>query len=332
MVITFPILLSPGRNGIDWIRVSHELIKISPFFLIFLVNNFVLFSLLRKNRNVEYFLFAGILILGFSFLGSFNYLVYDFLNIPQPHQPEIVYDTLWVMDTLFYNAIFSILVVGLNNAIKIAFSWLQNRKDFEQLQKENFKNQLSLLQHQINPHFFMNTLNNIHALIDYDQEIAKHSVVKLSQLMRVLLYENENYTLLKEIDFIKDYIELMKIRVSQNVEIAFHYPGNLPNVSFPPLLFISFVENAFKHGILAEGKSFVHIHVSIDPVFLYVEIENSYHQKKIIEHGTIGMNNSRQRLDLIYGKSYKLDVRETGSTYTVRIKIPIYEDKVSGNR
>jgi LytS/YehU family sensor histidine kinase len=229
--------------------------------------------------------------------------------------------------------ILSVLCIGFNDAVKIAIGWFRDRKNFELLQKENIQTQLSLLQQQINPHFFMNTLNNIHALIDYDSEMAKKSVIKLSKLMRVLLYEIEDYTLRKEIDFISDYLELMRIRVNENVEIRYEYPGNIPAVNLPPLLFISFVENSFKHGILANGKSFIHIKFEIKEGFLCVWIANSRHDKHSESpiKEKIGINNSKKRLDLIYGKHYTHIVTESDTSYEVKIKVPLYETPMPGH-
>ena len=332
-VFTFPVLLSPSTNGIDWNRASHELIRIIPFFLVFLINNFVLFSFFKNKRYLKYFLFTFTTIFIFSILSSFDYLAYVFLNISQPARSPIKIDTLWILNNLFYNFIFSLLVIGLNNAIKITFSWLEEKKNYEQLKKENLKNQLSILQHQISPHFFMNTLNNIHALMDYDKEIAKNSLVTLSKLMRVLLYENDNYTLQMEIDFLKDYIDLMKIRVTENVEIKFEYPEKIPHINFPTLLFISFVENSFKHGIKAIGKSFIYINFLYENEFLNVKILNSKNStsKNNISPVNIGLNNSKKRLDLIYQDNYIFKVIETETTYEVNLKIPIHENKLLSN-
>jgi sensor histidine kinase YesM len=328
LVFTFPVLLSTGGNRIDWTRVLQELIKIFPFFLVFLLNNYILFKLLQGKKYVKYLLFTTLGVIVFSFAGSLSPLISEFLHLSRPGEPPARLDTMWILNNFFYNVVISLLVIGFNNAIKITFDWLEDRQNYEKLQKENFKNQLSLLQHQISPHFFMNTLNNIHALIDYDQEIAKNSVVKLSHLMRILLYENENYTLQKEIDFLKDYIELMKIRVNQNVEILFEHPEIIPQVNFPPLLFVSFVENSFKHGILAAGKSFIHIYFAFENDYLHVKIMNSKtvaKQDKPI-NGNIGLTNSRKRLDLIYNKNYKFEVIETETTYEVNIKVPLNEN------
>lgn len=331
LVFTFPVLLSPGRGGIDWSRVLREWTGIIPFLLIFLVHNFVLFGFFKTKKYGKYLVYTAIVVVVFSLPGSFNSRIFEILNLSPPPKALEKLDTMRFLNLLFYNSIISILVIGLNNAIKITFNWLEDQKNYEQLQKENLNNQLSILRHQINPHFFMNTLNNIHALIDYDQEIAKNSVVKLSKLMRVLLYEveTENFTLQKEINFLKDYIELMRIRVNEDVEIELEYPQKvIPDLKLPPLLFINFVENAFKHGIKATGKSFIHISFVMEDPFLSVTIKNSKSVRAqfIRETENIGLSNSQKRLALIYNNRHEFNISETDTTYQVNVKIPIHEN------
>lgn len=227
------------------------------------------------------------------------------------------------------NSFVCLMVVGLNNAIRMGLQWAKERKQMEQLEKENLKNQLDSLRNQISPHFFMNTLNNIHALIDYDKGIAKNAVVKLSKLMRVLLYETpaNAFTLQKEISFLNDYIELMHIRISKNVDVKFDYPADLPDIKLPPLLFISFVENAFKHGIRATGKSFIHISFTIKNETLQFKITNSKakttHKDK--KQGSIGLENAQKRFDLLYNKSYQFNIKDNSETFEVTISIPTNE-------
>jgi len=331
LVFTFPILLSPARFGVDWVRVSGEWIRILPFLLMFLIHNSLIFQYFKSKKYKKYFVLAIMIALVFSIASSFNYKVFELLSLPPSPGPN---DIMKILNNIFYNSLISILVIGLNDAIKITLNTFQASQEFEELQKENLQNQLSLLQHQISPHFFLNTLNNIHALIEFDKKMAQNSVIKLSKLMRVLLYENELYTLRKEIDFISDYIELMKIRVSQDIDIKFEHPDKIPELSFPPLLLISFVENSFKHGILANDRSFIHISFVIDVGFLNVRVRNSKasQSKEIEKADKIGLNNSKKRLDLIYENSYKFDVIETEKTYEVILKIPLYEDKVPGIR
>jgi LytS/YehU family sensor histidine kinase len=225
------------------------------------------------------------------------------------------------------NILISILVVGLNDAIKIFIQWMKDQHDMVILQRENARNELALLRQQISPHFFMNTLNNIHVLIDYDKEIAKDSVIKLAKLMRVLLYKEETkrFTLKKEIDFLNDYVELMRIRLNDKVDVHFSKPEFIPNVIFPPLLFINFVENAFKHGVRAVGDSFIHINFEVENDKLKVEISNS--KVKLVENiessGKVGLENSKKRLELLFKDKYSLDIVDSEEMFVVKIVIDI---------
>ena len=123
----------------------------------------------------------------------------------------------------------------------------------------------------------MNTLNNIHALIDISTEDAKESVIKLSKLMRYLLYDSEqgNTKLSREIEFIKSYVDLMKLRYSSKVSIKLSFPEFIPSIDIPPMLFTSIVENAFKHGISYQHESYIEIVLNVDEKYVYFRIKNS---------------------------------------------------------
>jgi len=333
MVFAMPIFLSTGGDNIDWIRVQHETIRIFPFFIVFLLNNFILFRSFKNKQYFNYSIFILITVVVFSFIASFNVELYRILDISRPHNPKPLIIThhqenqlIEFFNRFFYNVIFSILVLGFNNAFKILTIWFEDKRNFEQLQKEKLQTELEVLKNQISPHFLMNTLNNIHALIDYDKEIAKESVVKLSKLMRVLLYDsdNENYSIKNEIQFLNDYIGLMKIRVNDNVDIRFNYPLNAGDLKIPPLLFVSFVENAFKHGIKAIGDSYVYIDMQLSDDNIFVSVINSKSEKKPEEvKEKIGLENSRRRFDAIFNSNYSLDILETNDSFTVNISIPI---------
>jgi LytS/YehU family sensor histidine kinase len=332
MVFAMPIFLSTGGDNFDWIRVQHETIRIFPFFLIFLLNNFILFKFFKKKQYLNYSILIIIAVVVFSFIASFNVEIYRILDIPRPRNPKPLIvphhqenQLIEFFNRFFYNVIFSILVLGFNNAFKILTIWFDDKRNFEQLQKEKLQIELEVLKNQISPHFLMNTLNNIHALIDYDKEIAKESVVKLSKLMRVLLYdsENENYSIKNEVQFLNDYISLMKIRVNDNVDIRFNYPLNIGDVKIPPLLFVSFVENAFKHGIKAIGDSYVHIELSSLDDKIFFSVSNSKSEKNSEEQNSkIGLENSRRRFDAIFNNNYSFDILETNDNFTVKISIP----------
>ena len=142
----------------------------------------------------------------------------------------------------------------------------QTEKRQKELEKEKLNSELAFLKNQISPHFFFNTLNNIYSLIGINGPTAQESVLKLSKLMRYLLYESEHgETMIShEIDFMNNYIDLMKLRLSSRVELKVDFPKEFSDFPIPPLLFVPFIENAFKHGISARDRSFIHITLKIN--------------------------------------------------------------------
>lgn len=312
-------------------RILHEFSRIIPYFIIFLLNNFLFFRYFQAKQYPRYFGLTLISILIVSYLATRTPFFFRFLQLPGPpmRNPRAFMNN--PLSHVFYNVILSVLVVGFNNAVKISINWMEDRKNVEALEKENYKARLDYLRHQVSPHFFMNTLNNIHVLIDHDRELAKDSVIKLSKLMRVLLYESEQgtFTLKKELEFIRDYTELMRIRVDEEqVEVRLNFPADVPDVMLPPLLFISFVENAFKHGVRATGKSYIFIDYKISRnQDLLFSVKNSKRQHPSNGgHETIGIENSRKRFDLIYTNNYQLDIIDEPDSFEVRVRVPLNVD------
>ena len=203
---------------------------------------------------------------------------------------------------------------------------IRDEQEMEELKRQNMQAEMDYLKYQINPHFFMNTLNNIHALIDIDPECAKDAVIELSKMMRYVLYDSgrEVIPLSRDIQFLENYIELMRIRYTDNVEIRLDYPRPLPDgVSIPPLLFIVFVENAFKHGVSYNRRSFIHIEIACTPERVTGTIVNSRNPESGNRPTGIGLENVRKRLELIYGpRNYTLHIDEQPDTYTVQLEIP----------
>ena len=218
-----------------------------------------------------------------------------------------------------------LLMMGMNIGIKLYFKQRGDRKRLEQLEKENLEQQLEYLKYQINPHFLMNTLNNIHALVDIDPEKSKQTILELSKMMRFVLYEGNKQVvpLDREIAFLQNYIQLMKLRYTDKVKITVDVPKNLPNKEVPPLMFITFVENAFKHGVSYRQASFIDIAISIGEDKLVFDCRNSRIPKEDDKHGGVGLANVKKRLELIYGNRYTLDIKDEQDTYTVKLSLPL---------
>ena len=218
-----------------------------------------------------------------------------------------------------------VLMLGANLGIKGYFRGSDDRRRLTELERQNLEQQLEYLRYQINPHFFMNTLNNIHALVDIDPEKAKDTIRELSTMMRFLLYEGnkELVPLSRELDFIRHYVTLMRLRYTDKVGITVDLPEEVPERQVPPLMLITFIENAFKHGVTYQRESFIDVKVMVDGDRLSFLCRNSKSDKPNEEKGGVGLANVRKRLNLLYDKDYTLRVKDEADTYTVELNIPL---------
>ncbi|MFB9053825.1 sensor histidine kinase [Formosa undariae] len=315
-----------------------------PLLIIFCVNRFILTPfLLFKNKKIAY-IASVIVVIGLTVMGSISlrndmpsqnrnqiqkHVGLQFPNSNKAGNPQDGLERQGGAGTYppYVNLILlSILLVGFDTGMKLSVKWAESQQQKAEVEKESIKNELAFLRNQVSPHFLMNTLNNIHALIDFDTKEAKSSIAKLSVLMRYLLYESNDkpIPLTKEIKFIASYVELMKLRFHEDVKIQLNLPENPPNISIPPLLFTNILENAFKYGISYEQKSFVYINLLIHENELECTIQNSVHEKfKTSESSGIGIQNTEKRLKLLYNNNFTFTYSEIENVYNSTIKIPI---------
>ena len=226
----------------------------------------------------------------------------------------------------FNHFISSILLSGFAIGLGVMEKLKQNEKKQKELEKEKLNSELAFLKNQISPHFFFNTLNNIYSLIGIDGPTAQDSVLKLSKLMRYLLYESEHGETMisSEIDFMNNYIDLMKLRLSARVELNIDFPKEFSDFSIPPLLFVPFIENAFKHGINSRDRSFINISMKIDNDKISFNAENSIGKSSQVgdlQHSGIGLENVRKRLGLLFPDSYELKIEQDESIFHVQLSI-----------
>ena len=234
----------------------------------------------------------------------------------------------WRNPQLFTNIMVFVLIFGFSTGTKV----MQELRKKEILQKELEKTQvdteLAFLKNQINPHFFFNTLNNIYALIVIDTERAQKAVEKLAGLMRYLIYESDvsKVKFQKELNFTRNYIDLMKQRLSSKVRFNLEIQENAPDIDIPPLIFISFIENAFKHGISYREPSFIDISLKTEENEILFTCKNSVPKKegaKKEDLGGVGYSNAKKRLDILYDRQYQLEHRIEDGTYEIKLRIPL---------
>ena len=332
LMVWMVIILVPVLNSkmLEEVHVSLENIliawlKIAPYLLIFIIHNSLIAPrlLLRKHRYVWYLVVNLLTITAvFSLVAIYEkYAPYD-------TEPYILNGKASFTDlAIYWNILLGFFMTGLNMGIKLLYRSLRDEQQMEELKRQNLQAEMDYLRYQINPHFFMNTLNNIHALIDIDTEYAKSAVIELSKMMRYVLYESgsETISLKKDIQFIENYIELMRIRYDSSIDICLDYPATIPNkVAIPPLLLIVFGENAFKHGVSYNHASFIHIRIGYRDDAVTAVISNSRQEKSRPGTTGIGLENVKKRLALIYQDNYTLSIDDSDpAVYTVKLIIPI---------
>ncbi|MCM1071997.1 MAG: histidine kinase [[Clostridium] fimetarium] len=313
-----------------------------PFMALFAVNNFLLIPrLLLKNRTALY-----VLAVACALALMWVYQYFDFQQLeavrhrlhpggsPRPHpflRPLIPLP-------LFLDFTYSLLVVGGNLAVALMFQRFDDTLERESLMKTNAEARLEYLKAQINPHFYMNMLNNIHGMIEIDAERAQSMVIDMSRLMRYMLYDSSKplISLSDEVAFLQNYLRLMRQRFPENrVSITSEFPPEerMRGISVPPLLSLVFVENAFKHGVSYRESSFVGVSVEIGDRYVRFTCVNSNHARPEDHPGRvgIGLRNAEQRLALLYGDRASLDINSTESAYTVNLTIPRYETENTDN-
>ena len=223
-----------------------------------------------------------------------------------------------------------VLMLGMNLGIKLYFKQRNDQKHLKELERRNLEQQLEYLKYQINPHFFMNTLNNIHALVDIDPKEAKEAIVELSKMMRYILYEGEieRIPLAKEMEFIKNYVALMRLRYTEKVKITLRatpLPMS-PDVIVAPLLLVPIIENAFKHGVSYQTESYIDVNTVLEKDNIKFTCQNSKRKSRPstdVKEGGVGLANVRKRMALIYGDAAKMNIHESDDTYTIELIIPI---------
>ena len=294
----------------------------SPLIVYFV--NFYLLGPYLFFRN-RYWLFALcnlLLILG----ANSQFFMLWFARDRIPNMPEMSPD-MWIgffsgfFMFLLLNCFVAAIAIGIRHFIRI-------RKIKQQLQDEKAKNteaELAWLKNQINPHFLFNTLNNISSLTQIDPDAAQDAIAQLSDLLRYAMYETNKKTvpIQGEIEFMRNYIALMKLRCNEKTEVNAQFSMHNAQLEIAPLLFISLIENAFKHGVSSSRPSKIDIRLLLEDEQLVFTCDNTNYPKDDADRSGsgIGLENTRRRLDLMYPGRYNWEQSLQDNIYQVRIKI-----------
>lgn len=311
-----------------WIKQGIVLLMLAGSFYI---NSEILMPrFLLKNRSGYYFISVIAIIAAYLILTKY---ADEWLNLPAlmeaafrhhgPHKPHDHHDNFDIIGLIIIA-----FVMGISTSITAIQKWQADKQSNLQLQQEKTSSELSFLKAQINPHFFFNTLNNIYALTYVDADTSRKAIHELSRMMRYLLYDTQQtQTLLsQEINFIKDYIHLMQLRLTDMVKINFEQPQNLVDVPVAPMIFLPFVENAFKHGTSVNEPSEIDIRIRQVDKQLKLEVKNTIiknQSSQVDEYGGIGLENTQRRLDILYPGKHRLLINTSTETNTYVIYLTL---------
>ncbi len=234
----------------------------------------------------------------------------------------------------FVDSLLTIIIIVffafLGGLFQFLSDWFKNNKRTQELEKENQKSKLALLRNQINPHFLYNTLNNIDALIKVNHEKASQSLIKLSDIMRYMLHDNQTKLVLfnDELEYIENYISLEKLRIKNQNFINFKIDGNHKEIRIAPMIFIPFIENAFKHSIDSDSENGILINFTVNKniiTFICKNYFDSSDSEKDKSHG-IGLNTVMKRLELLYPNKHNLVIDKNDAIFKVTLVIEFNED------
>ena len=291
-------------------RITHYLMTcMQPLMvmIVFYLNYFYLAPKLFVSGKHRYDLLINIVLL--VTLGTFVHYWMDYVNtmyIPgYKTAPDAIGTISYIARDILNLAVFA----GGATALALARRWVTADQKLKEAEAERATAELRNLRNQINPHFLLNTLNNIYALTAFDTPKAQEAIQELSKMLRHILYDYQQPTvcLSDEVEFLQNYVNLMRIRLSHSVDVKYELSIANPQVEVAPMLFISLVENAFKHGVSPSEPSFIHIKIESTDNQVICDIRNSYYPKAADDHSGhgIGLTNVQRRLDLSYPDHYE---------------------------
>ncbi|WP_010662348.1 sensor histidine kinase [Marinilabilia salmonicolor] len=285
--------------------------------------------LFRKKQFRFYYLLTSVFLVS---LWIILVTVVIILLFSMNYLPEAVIPDRKDVTILLTGNYLMVILAGVIHFIQESYQQQLEKKQLEQIKREMElklrEARLKLMQDQIHPHFIFNMLNNLYGLVSEDSVLSRRIILKLSGLLEYMLYECDEslLPLQKELTFIQNYIELERIR-HEVFDVTVNFPEKTEDLEIAPLVLFPFVENAFKHGLSNTLGSFIHISLTMDDGTIHFLVKNSnirIHEEPAIsgKHG-IGLKNIQERLLLIYGDKYDLQITDEGETYQISLKIRI---------
>ena len=323
LLILIALVLSDGKELGFGYSLSEQGIVVAFYVIIVYFNLYYLIPNYLSQKTI--LTYTGLLLLTAMILTPIKTIALYFLYVGEPlHQEYFAFR--------WHENFVALFLIGSGSTLaKILNDWLKHERDRKELETQTMQSELRFLKSQINPHFLFNTLNSLYALTLKKSDAAPEIVIKLSEMMRYMLYEcNERRVpLRKEVQYIQNYLALERLRQGQNAKIEFELHGEIGEQQIAPLMFTPFLENSFKHGLnnlITEG--FVRMKLEVQQQKVHLEIENSKAPLKPVQNhakpsGGIGLVNVRRRLNLIYPERYTLKTQDNPDRYQVNLELDL---------
>ena len=281
----------------------------------FYLNTYVLIPRVLTKKSWLYYLASIVVCFVFVALVSelINHILWSYAYRPRP---------------FYFTSLNFLLVFGLSTALKLTSDRVQFEKERKERENETLKSELSLLRSQVSPHFMFNVLNNLASLARKKSDQLESIIIQLSHLMRYMLYESgeKRVTLDKEIEYLKSYIDLQKLRFGSDVTVDFDANVRKGDLPIEPMLLIPFVENSFKHGMGLITNPTIVVRLSLDDTTLNFSVKNKFNSGGVGTKDSssgIGIQNVRRRLDLLYKDLYDLRICERDQWFNVELKLTL---------
>ncbi|MFN8354134.1 MAG: histidine kinase [Spirosomataceae bacterium] len=310
---------SPGRGPQFWAAISPYLQALQALNIpLFFLNSEVLMPRILRRKGIVAYLIS--LVVACAAYIALQHLCRMWI-IPDYHPRYII--SPWVFNPMVF-------VLAVSIAYRLVADDMQSVQKHKEQERERLQSELSLLRAQISPHFMFNVLNSIVSLARMKSDLVEPVTHKLSELMRYMLYESKDtqVTLAQELNYLKSYIDLQKIRFEDDVEVNFTVESMNSTRQIEPMLLIPFVENAFKHGVGLIDDAVIDIYLMANQATLYFRVRNKYNttfsEEKDPASG-IGLKNVRRRLELLYPNAHRLDINQTDGWFSVELALSFRE-------
>jgi two-component system, LytTR family, sensor histidine kinase AlgZ len=304
-----------------WLLLMDALTHTLAMMSISYLNYFVFFERFLKHRRIWQYLLE--LALPFTIVWYGTLEMKRWLIDGYSGQIKFLYDTRF-MTHMFVSTLFIVAFVAM---LKFVEHWLELENQRKELEHEKLTAELRFLKAQINPHFLFNTLNNLYYLAYTKAPNTPDIIAKLSEMMRYMIYDSNHATvpLRREIDYMENYISLEKMRLNNQIPIEFSINGDVEQVYVTPLILITFLENAFKHGVSANNpNAWIKVNLSVQGKQLHYEVANSLLEgPQTLESTGIGLQNAQRRLELSYPDRFRLDSQLLDKEYRVRLQLEV---------